>query len=377
MKLASEQDRIPSAMLPLATTAFLAFWALPTSRQRPLSLYTSDVCVGHNPGDGHPERPARLQELLKALRNEWVPHFGARLHVCEPARDVTTEQIRRVHTKSHCDRVDAAFAASPFLLGLPFRLDSDTIVRPGTQAAAKRAAGLVVAAVDDIFSRDVVNYPEPATRPRRAFVMVRPPGHHAEANGPQGFCLYNNVMIGVAHAQAVHGLKRVAILDFDVHHGNGDADVADADPSRLYVSSHEVPNFPGTGEERGRSGTHGNVVSAPLPAKAGSGAFRRVWSTQLLPAVRAFRPEGTRRFLTHPIATGTAQASHQILSERSPAVHTVLLRTCIPRTASTVAPLGVLPSLTRPGARWRARSHLPFGWIRCACGRPAVELAAE
>jgi len=128
-------------------------------------------------------------------------------------------------------------------------------------------------------------------RPRRAFVMSRPPGHHAEVDSAQGFCFYNNVMVGVAHAQKKYGLKRVAILDFDVHHGNGDSDICFADPSWLYVSSHETPNFPGTGETPGREGDYGNCINAPLPANAGSGAFRRAWSNQLLPAVRSFKPE--------------------------------------------------------------------------------------
>ena len=121
--------------------------------------------------------------------------------------------------------------------------------------------------------------------------MVRPPGHHAESNGPQGFCLFNNVMVGAAHAQRVHGVGRVAVLDFDVHHGNGGEDIAWKDIDTLYVSSHQTPLFPGTGEERGRTGGFGNVVSAPLPADAGSRQFRDAWRNLLLPAVKAFEPE--------------------------------------------------------------------------------------
>ena len=153
-----------------------------------------------------------------------------------------------------------------------------------------RAAGLVVAAVDDVLA----NRPgerKLASRPRRAFIMARPPGHHAESNKPMGFCFLNNVLIGVAHAQAVHGVKRVAILDFDIHHGNGDAEIAWSHPTRLYASSHETPLFPGTGEERGRDGRHRNIISAPLPPGADSRAFRRAWREVLLPAVRSFRPE--------------------------------------------------------------------------------------
>jgi len=258
---------------------------------RPLALYTSDVCVRHSPGGSHPEQPARLSNLLRALRTEWQPEFGERLRVCEPRADVTRDQLLRVHTEKHVAQVDRAFRSLALPLGGRVNLDSDTIVSQGTQAAAKRAAGLVVAAVDDLFSRNVVNLPNDAERPRRAFVMARPPGHHAEGSGPQGFCLYNNVMVGVAHAQAVYGVRRVAILDFDVHHGNGDAEIAWSCPSRLYVSSHEVPLYPNTGEKAGREGKYRNVLSAPLPANAGSRDFRRVWRWRLLPAVRAFRPE--------------------------------------------------------------------------------------
>ena len=118
-----------------------------------------------------------------------------------------------------------------------------------------------------------------------------PPPRSAETNSAQGFCFYNNVLVGVAHAQAVHGVDRVAILDFDVHHGNGDADIAWASPNRLYVSSHENPSFPGTGTKPGRVGPHRNIVNAPLRPGAGSAEFRRAWRDRLLPAVRFFRPD--------------------------------------------------------------------------------------
>jgi len=288
-----------------------------------VALYTSEVCVGHNPGRGHPERPARLKQLIKALRNEWVPEFGDRLQLCEPLVDVTDEQLLRVHTKEHVDRVSAAFTTSESPLNLQRRskIDSDTIASPGTRKAARRGAGLVVAAVDDVFAkqpkaRDPVTagsrnrapkYTKPKARDaevvtkvkspskkriRRAFVMVRPPGHHAESDRPMGFCMYNNVMVGVAHAQAEHGVRRIAILDFDVHYGNGDAAIAEmVGQSCLYVSSHETPSYPFSGEFQGRIGAFRNVVNAPLPAAAGSAEFRRAWRERLLPAVRNFRPQ--------------------------------------------------------------------------------------
>jgi len=268
----------------------------PGSRKPPagqvLALYTSRACLGHDPGPNHPEQPKRLVRLLRALRNDWMPAYGSRLQVRQPRVDATRAQLLRVHTRQHVDAADGACRRSIWQFGRRIRIDDDTVASAGTQAAARRAAGLVCAAVDDLFGGgNVLKVPEPRVRPSRAFVMVRPPGHHAEADtGPQGFCFFNNVMVGVAHAQAEYGLGRVAILDFDVHHGNGDADIAQMDPTLLYVSSHESPSFPGTGL-KGREGTNRNVVNAPLRAGAGSAAFRRAWRERLLPAVRRFGPE--------------------------------------------------------------------------------------
>jgi acetoin utilization deacetylase AcuC-like enzyme len=299
--------------------AFLPLPRLPGTKQN-VAVYTSEVCVQHDPGPQHPECPARLQRLRQALREDWLPEFGEHLLVCEPDIDVTREQLLRVHTQKHVKRVQGAFSQAQVagLVGARLPLDADTLVSGGTGAAASRAAGLVIAAVDDVLGGQMKTAPLPGgkklfddrsarkvkqgtgsmvtlptvdSRPRRAFVMARPPGHHAEAESAQGFCFFNNVMVGVAHAQQVYGLKRVAVLDFDVHHGNGDSDITLADPGWLYVSSHETPNFPYTGETPGRTGEHRNVVNSPLPPNAGSGEFRRAWREQLLPAVRSFRPE--------------------------------------------------------------------------------------
>ncbi|EOD07055.1 hypothetical protein EMIHUDRAFT_448459 [Emiliania huxleyi CCMP1516] len=243
---------------------------------RPVSVYTSDVCVLHEPGRPslagytHPEQPARLKRLLTALL--------------------------RVHTRAHLNRLNDAFARAR--LFRKAKLDSDTIASPGSRAAVLRAAGLVVRAVDDLLGAEAAGN---GSASRRAFVMVRPPGHHAERGSPQGFCFVNNVLVGDVETRRVAGMlitfrrpnlrRRVAILDFDVHHGNGDADIAEPDPTRLYVSSHEVPNFPGTGEERGATGRHRTILSAPLRSSSGSAEFRRAWRDELLPAVRAFQPE--------------------------------------------------------------------------------------
>jgi acetoin utilization deacetylase AcuC-like enzyme len=317
----SQAARRPTGMLMLLAPtagAFLPF-RLPGTKQN-VALYTSEVCVQHDPGPQHPESPARLQRLRQAMQEEWLPEFGEHILVCEPAVDVTREQLRRVHTQKHVNRVQGAFSQAQVtgLVGARVPLDADTLVSGGTGAAASRAAGLVIAAVDDVLGGKLKEAPLPGgrklfddrsarkvkqgvgsmvalpaadARPRRAFVMARPPGHHAEAESAQGFCFYNNVMVGVAHAQRVYGLERVAILDFDVHHGNGDSDIALADPGWLYVSSHETPSFPYTGETAGRTGEHKNVVNWPLPKNAGSAEFRRAWRDQLLPAVRSFRPQ--------------------------------------------------------------------------------------
>lgn len=258
-----------------------------------VSLFTSEVCLGHDPGakgkrpDGspnlHPDQVARLSNLLEAMRGEWDSEFGGSLQIHEPEADATAEQLLRVHTQKHLDRTRQVFDQSQRRPFVRVNMDRDTVVSHGTEAAAHRAAGLVVAAVDSVFAtRDA---------PRRAFVMARPPGHHAEAGKAGGFCIFNNVLVGVAHAQAVHGLGHVAILDFDVHHGNGDEELSWCDPTRLYASSHEAELWPYTGATRGCDGMHGQILSCPLPPGCGSSEFRAAWESELLPAVRDFGPE--------------------------------------------------------------------------------------
>lgn len=308
------------------------------SASNPLAVYTSKVCVLHDPGSPkrRPEQPARLANLRHALRTSWADEFGDLLQVREPEVDITEAQLLRVHTADHLARVEAAYANSRPRPGgtRSFRvnLDRDTVVyEPGTRAAAYRAAGLVVKAVDDLLSSQPPSPPPaprqarwrgwfgrmlggsratvaasssppppPAPPPpsspqpppaRRAFVAVRPPGHHAEADSAGGFCIYNNVMVGVAHAQAAHGIERVAVLDFDVHHGNGDSDIAWCDPTRLYASSFEAGIYGGDGVVKRCDGLHGQILSCPLPAGSGSAAFRAAWARELLPAVRAFEPQ--------------------------------------------------------------------------------------
>ena len=247
-----------------------------------VALFTSPTCLGHATGSGHPESPARLATLIDLALNNWTTEFSGRLRVLTPSVDVSDEQLLRVHTPRHVTDMNRAFRDTQ-ARGSTVRLDGDTVVSPGTAGAARRAAGLVVAAVDATL--------RPSAASQRAFVMVRPPGHHAEPAAARGFCLFNNVMVGVAHAEAAHGLRRVAVLDFDVHHGNGGAAMARGHAGRLYASAHQSPLFPGSGTVWGPSGDHGEVISAPLPAGTGSRGFRAAWRDLILPAVRDFAPE--------------------------------------------------------------------------------------
>jgi acetoin utilization deacetylase AcuC-like enzyme len=247
-----------------------------------LSLYTAEVCVNHDAGMGHPESPERLSSLLMLARSEWADEFGAALTLLEPEIDATDEQLLRVHTEQHVARLKAAFKASESRQAT-LALDSDTRVCPGSGAASLRAAGLVVAAVDDVLAKGAPT--------RRAFVMARPPGHHAEPDTAMGFCLFNSIMVGVAHAQAAHGVGRVALLDWDVHHGNGGQAMCTAHPDRFYASTHQSPCYPGTANREGRTGVAQQVYNVPLKPGAGSDTFRAAWAEQILPAMVEFKPE--------------------------------------------------------------------------------------
>lgn len=256
------------------------------------ALFTSDVCLKHEPGWFNIERPERLLTLRTALE-QWTASamLGESLQVMEPARDATKAELARVHTARHLNLIDDAYERVGKSIFTPrINLDGDTVVSPGTQEAATRAAGLALAAVDLVFSSD-----EDATTPKRAFVMARPPGHHAEPDRPMGFCLYNNIVVAAKHAQAVHGVERIAILDFDVHHGNGCAAACWSDPTMLYASTHQAGIFPMglsafTPEMAGRAGADGQILSSLLPAGAGSSEFRDAWARQLLPAVEQHNP---------------------------------------------------------------------------------------
>ena len=234
-----------------------------------LRLYTHPACLQHDPGPGHPESPARLHAVLAALDRD---RFAALDRIEAPRASI--EALERVHDATYVARILASAPGE----GLA-RLDEDTLMSPDSAEAALRAAGAVVAAVDAVLTAHA----------GRAFCAVRPPGHHATADQAMGFCLFNNVAVGAAHALAEHGLERVAIADFDVHHGNGTQDMFAREPRVLFVSSHQSPLYPGSGdaEEAGA----GNLLNAPLPPGTGSAAFRRTWEERLLPRLEAFQPQ--------------------------------------------------------------------------------------
>ena len=185
------------------------------------------------------------------------------------------EQIERVHPRPLIDQVLAAVPVSGHA-----RIDADTVLSPASGEAALRAAGAVVAAVDA-----VVNGPN-----RRAFCAIRPPGHHAEPRRPMGFCLFNSVAVAAVHARAAHDVRRVAVVDFDVHHGNGTQAAFWNDADLFYASTHQSPLYPGTGDADER-GTANNIVNAPLAPFSASEQFRQAVQTVVLPSLEDFRPE--------------------------------------------------------------------------------------
>jgi acetoin utilization deacetylase AcuC-like enzyme len=234
----------------------------------PVAVYTHAACLAHDTGPDHAERPARLLAVTEAL----FTAFPGTLDWREAPR-ASRGDLLRVHEASLLHTVLETRPAERVML------DPDTVLSPASAEAALRAAGAAVAAVDFVLAGDGM----------RAFCAVRPPGHHATADTAMGFCLFNNIAIAAAHAFAMHGLERVAIADFDVHHGNGTQAIFEHDPRVLFASSHQSPLYPDTGyaNERGV----GNILNAPLPPQADSQAFRATWTHDLLPALDAFRPQ--------------------------------------------------------------------------------------
>ena len=233
-------------------------------------LLSHSACLNHLTPPGHPERPDRLRAIESALEAE---KFAGLIRVEAPMADIET--VALAHPR---DYVEAIREASPRegMIGL----DGDTSMSPGSLEAALRAAGGAVMAVDEVIAKKTDN----------AFVATRPPGHHAETARPMGFCIFNSVAVAARHAQKKHGLARVGIVDFDVHHGNGTQEIFWSDPSVMYCSTHQMPLYPGTGAKSER-GDHDNVVNAPLRAGDGGQQFREAMETTILPRLEAFGPD--------------------------------------------------------------------------------------
>jgi acetoin utilization deacetylase AcuC-like enzyme len=234
-------------------------------------LITHPACLLHEPGEHHPESPQRLRAVLAALEGEEFAGLDWR-----EAPAASMEELTRVHPASY---VDAILGIRPAADELAM-IDGDTLMSAGSAEAALRAAGAVVAGVDAVATGQAGN----------AFAAVRPPGHHATPTLPGGFCLFSNVAIGARHAQAKHGIGRIAILDFDVHHGQGTQATVEVDPSLFYGSTHQSPFYPGTGSPRER-GIDNNVVNVPLIANSGSTEFRAAWGDRILPQLDRFAPD--------------------------------------------------------------------------------------
>jgi acetoin utilization deacetylase AcuC-like enzyme len=232
-------------------------------------LLTHEACLAHDPGSHHPESPARLKAVLAALGEPAFAQLARR-----EAPRATLEQIALVHPGDFAKRLLAVVPQQGYAA-----IDADTVLSPGSGEAALRAAGACIAAVDAVMKGEAQN----------AFCAVRPPGHHAEPHHAMGFCLFNNVAIAALHARRTHKIERVAVIDFDVHHGNGTQAAFEQDGTMLYASTHQMPLYPGTGaaSERGV----GNIVNAPLRPMSGSEEFRKAFTNIILPALDAFRPE--------------------------------------------------------------------------------------
>jgi acetoin utilization deacetylase AcuC-like enzyme len=235
------------------------------------TLFTHPACLAHDVGGWHPECPDRLRAVLLALEDE---AFAPLLR--EEAPKASIESLRRVHPDSYIATILAPMSED----SLPVPLDADTVLGSGTAEAALRAAGGAVAAVDAVMEGWA----------RSAFVATRPPGHHAEPAQAMGFCFFANAAIAALHARARWGVRRVAVVDFDVHHGNGTEAVFAADPDLFYGSTHQMPCYPGTGSPFKR-GVANNIRNMALHPGDGGAAFRGAWTDGILPDLDRFAPE--------------------------------------------------------------------------------------
>lgn len=231
------------------------------------ALLTHADCLGHVTPQGHPEQVARLEHILHALEGLDLKRVTAPL--------AADDDLLRVHPESHIRDIRSSRPTDGFA-----QIDGDTFMSPGSVDAAYRAAGAAVRAVDLVLGGEALN----------AFCAIRPPGHHAEAEKAMGFCLFGNAALAAKHALDYHGLKRVAVVDFDVHHGNGTQDLLWDEDRALVITSQQMPLWPGSGRPD-ETGAYDNVLNIPLAPGTGGAEMRSAYETQAFPRLRAFRPE--------------------------------------------------------------------------------------
>jgi acetoin utilization deacetylase AcuC-like enzyme len=237
-------------------------------------LFSHPACLAHVPPEGHPESPERLRAVLAALDAVEFRELAR-----EDAPRAEREALLAAHEAAHVDAVLGPLNDEAHARGYA-QIDPDTIMSPGSAEAALRAAGAVVHAVDRVAAKEMKN----------AFCAVRPPGHHAPQDRAMGFCLFNNVAIGAFHAHKIRLFERIAVMDFDVHHGNGTEDIFWNHPNFFYASTHQMPLYPGTGAPNER-GVAQNILNAPLTPYSGSDAFRAAMTNMILPALESFAPD--------------------------------------------------------------------------------------
>ena len=233
-------------------------------------IYQHDDCLDHDPGSSHPENAGRLKSSSTALKaasfRRQIQYHSAPLG--------TDEQILLAHSPTCLQLVKTTAPAQGRR-----SLDADTVMSPGSFAAALRGVGAACAGVDALMSKQCTH----------AFVMTRPPGHHATTQQPMGFCIFNHIAIAALYAMEHYHLERVAIMDFDVHHGNGTQDILHARKGMLYLSTHQSPLYPGTGSRA--ENRPGNICNIPLPAGTGDAAYQAVFTEEILPVLHAFKPQ--------------------------------------------------------------------------------------